>query len=441
MSGEDQLKSFTERNYPKTITKVNDRIYHFLGYGISNAIAIIGHTSVILVDTLDCDGYAKELKAELKKITDKPVKTIIYTHRHPDHRGGAAVFADTAEEIIAMAPIRTPLKYYDRLKDVLDARGNAQHGYGLTDDEAISQGIGIREGKETGHGNFAFLKPTTIYNEKSITRTIDGIPMKIAGAPGETDDQLYVWLAEDKVLCCGDNYYGCWPNLYAIRGTQYRDIAEWIDSLDEILSYDCEALLPGHTRPLLGQALIREQVGTFRDAIEYVLLTTLDCMDQGMSMSDTVDHVRLPERFLQKDYLGEFYGTVEWSVKSIYNGYVGWFDGDPANLLPVSDRQYRAALLELIGRDRLMAKIASCMANEEYQLALQLLTLADAATARAVDTAAAPGGASTAGATAESGGAFAAEIAALKKEVLLQRARQVTSANARHYLIASAKKL
>ena len=197
------------------------------------------------------------MKAELGKITDKPVKTIIYTHSHPDHRGGAAVFSYTAEEIIAMAPPRTPLKYYDRLKDVLNQRGNAQHGYGLTDDEAISQGIGIREGKDTGRGDFAFLPPTTLYSQKSVTRTIDGISQKIAGAPGETDDQLYVWLDEDKVMCCGDNYYGCWPNLYAIRGTQYRDIAEWIDSLDEILSYDSVALLPGHTRPLIGHAQMR----------------------------------------------------------------------------------------------------------------------------------------------------------------------------------------
>lgn len=407
MSGEERLKDFAARNFQKTITKVNERIYHFLGYGHSNAIAIIGNASVILVDTLDSDEYAGDMRRELAKITEKPVRTIIFTHGHPDHQGGSGAFRDTAEEIIAFAPQRPALKYYDRLESVLNKRGKFQHGYGLTDEEAICQGIGIREGKETGHGKYDFLSPTTVYNQKSVERTIDGVKMKLVSAVGETDDQIFIWLEDDRVICTGDNYYGCWPNLYAIRGTQYRDIAAWIDALDEILSYPAVALLPGHTKPLMGRELIREQVGTFRDAIEYVLTQTLDCMNQGLSMSETAEVVKLPERFAEKEYLGEFYGTVEWAVKSIYTGYLGWFDGNPANLLPVSDSEYRAALLEAIDRERLTEVIERSFERENYQLALQLLELTDDKESR--------------------------------KRALLGRAKQVTSANARHYLIASAK--
>jgi alkyl sulfatase BDS1-like metallo-beta-lactamase superfamily hydrolase len=211
------------------------------------------------------------------------------------------------------------------------------------------------------------------------------------------------------VICTGDNYYGCWPNLYAIRGTQYRDIAAWVDTLEEILSYDADALLPGHTKPLIGKALIKDQVGTFKDAIAYVLHTTLDCMNRGMSMSETVEAVKLPKEYASKDYLGEFYGTVEWSVKSIYCGYFGWFDGNAVNLMPASDREYQNALLELIPQEALNAKIDQAMADENYQLALQLADLAG-------DT-------------------------EKKKQAMLLRAGQMTSANARHYLIASAKAL
>jgi hypothetical protein len=75
--------------------------------------------------------------------------------------------------------------------------------------------------------------------------------------------------------------------------------------------------------------------------------------------------------------------------------------------MPVGDREYNKALLELIGEDKLQLKIKECMEKEEYQLALQLLELT--------------------------------ENNDLKKESLLMRARQMTSANARHYLIASAK--
>lgn len=419
-TGEQRLKDFTEANYQKTLTKVNDHIYHFLGYGHSNAIAIIGDTSVILIDTLDSPGYAADMKTELARLTDKPVRTIIYTHGHPDHRGGAGIFRDTVEEILAFAP-KPMLKHYDRLNDVLNQRGAFQFGYELTDEEAISQGIGIREGKTVGKGGFDTLAPTILYREKEVERVIDGVRLKMVSAVGETDDQIFIWLEEDKVICTGDNYYGCWPNLYAIRGTQYRDIAAWVEALDEILSYEAEALLPGHTRPLIGKALVQEQIKTFRDAIEYVLLETLECMNKGMTISETVEQVKLPEKYQNKEYLGEYYGTVEWSVKSIYCGYVGWFDGEASALMPVSDKEYRTVLRELIGQERLIEKIQSCIVQEEYQMALQLLELTESKKI-----------------TDNEGKDFCREW---KKQALLGRAKQMTSANARHYLIASAKKL
>ena len=158
--------------------------------------------------------------------------------------------------------------------------------------------------------------------------------LKLVSAPGETDDQLFVWLPEEKVLCCGDNYYGCWPNLYAIRGSQYRDIAAWVDSLSLILSYRPKILFPGHTLPIYGEEEIQTTLGNFRDAIQSILLQTLDCMNQGMDMLEAVEQVKLPEKYRDLPYLQEFYGTVSWTVKGIYAGYVGWFDGNPVHLDP-----------------------------------------------------------------------------------------------------------
>lgn len=405
-TGEKQLQAFTDE-CKKTITKVNDRVYHFYGYGHSNAIAIIGDTSIILVDALDCDGYAKTLRQELQYITDKPVKTLIFTHSHPDHMGGSGAFQDTVEEIIAFQPISKPLKYYDRLQDILMLRGKRQHGYGLQDAEAISQGIGIREGKETGHGSYAFLKPTTLYQEASIHRIIDGVSLSLVRAPGECDDEIFVYLEDDHIMCCGDNYYGCWPNLYAIRGTTYRDIATWVSTLETILQYDMEALLPGHTKVIIGKDAIQFQLGMFKDAIEFVLLETLDAMNQGLTLSQCVERVKLPQKYLDQPFLKEFYGTVEWSVKSIYQGYLGWFDGTPETLLPCSDKAYQDTLRNLIGESKLLEKIKTCMQEEDYQMALQLLVLVDEP--------------------------------ALRKQCLLKRAKQTTSANARHYFIACAK--
>ena len=417
MTGEEKLRKFTEEQYKKQVTKVNDRIYHFLGWGHSNATAILGETSVILVDTLDSDERAKRLRAELATITDKPVRTIIYTHSHPDHRGGAGAFRDTVEEIIAFKARTEPLDGYGRIAAALNRRGGFQFGYELTDEENISQGLGPREGKAVGDGVYDFMPPTTVYDVDTMTRTIDGVTMELTAAPGETDDQLFVWLAEDKVMISGDNYYGCWPNLYAIRGTQYRDIAQWIKTLEKILSYPAEALLPGHTAPLMGRGRIQEVVGNFKNAIASVFDQTLDCLGRGLTLAETVESVRLPEELRDKEYLGEYYGTVEWSVKGIYNGYVGWFDGDAAHLMPCPRREFSAAVLELAGGpDKLLAKALSCLEKGESQLALELLELL--------------------GGEAQSG-----KIKEVKRRALLARAAQMTSANARHYYICSAKEI
>ena len=410
MLNEEKLKSFTLKSYAKDIVKVNDHIYFFIGYGHSNAIAIIAHHSVILVDTLDSDVRSKILLEDLKKITDKPVKTIIFTHGHPDHRGGAATFKDTVEEIIAFDSMKMPPKYFDRITPFLNERGEKQFGIALSDEEAISQGIGIREGRAVNEGTYQFLKPTTLYHEDKIERDIDGIHLELVRAPGECDDELFIYLPDDKVMCAGDNYVGCFPNLYAIRGTPYRDVTVWIETLERMLTYDIEYFLPGHGPLLQTQAKIKEVIGNYKDAIESILFQTLDCMRQGMTLDETVQAVHLEDKYQSLEYLEEYYGTVEWSVKSIYNGYVGWFDGNVNQLMPVSLYVYNKTLLELIGEDKLIEKVKNLMQKEEYQLALQLLELVD-------------------------------DYKDLKKECLLNRAKQMTSANARHYFICAAKEL
>ena len=407
MKGEEKLRQFSETAYRKTLTKVNDRVYHFLGYGHSNCTGILGNSSWILVDTLDTDARAARVYEELKKICDVPVKTIIYTHGHPDHRAGAGAFKEMNPEIIAFAPVRAPLKYYEKINDFLNYRGRLQHGYGQSDEEAICQGIGPREGMSQNDGVYAILPPATVYTEEKICRNIDGVEIEMRRAPGETDDQILVYLPEWKVICTGDNYYGAFPNLYAIRGTQYRDIAQWIDSLRLILSYDSEALLPGHTAALTGKEAIQKQVGTFADALEAVLFDTLDCMNQCMGLSETVEHVKLRPEYRDLPFLGEYYGTVEWAVRSIYNGYVGWFDGNAAYLMPVSEKAFNNKLHELISEEKLQEEIKACMEKEDYQMALQLIEIA--------------------------------EDKSLRNEALMGRASQMTSANARHYLIGTAK--
>ena len=154
-NGAAELTVFTEKSYKETITPIVPGIWHVLGVGHSNAVIIEGRTSVILVDTLDTLERGQKLLEIIRSRTEKPVKTILYTHGHPDHRGGAGAFSGTDPEIIAFAPATSVLKKTEMLQDIQNLRGIRQFGYALSDEENISQGIGIREGLAYGESELS----------------------------------------------------------------------------------------------------------------------------------------------------------------------------------------------------------------------------------------------------------------------------------------------
>lgn len=439
-NGSQLLKEFTEKTYKKTVLQPVPGVWFVLGLGHSNAIFLEAESSVLLIDTLDTLERGQQLKEIIREQTKKEVKTIFYTHIHPDHRGGAGAFADSQPEIIAFAPKTPVLEKTGLLKDIQGVRGARQFGYGLTDEEAISQGIGIREGIVYGEQR-AFVPPTTVYDEDRICRTFDGIPAELLRLPGEADDQMMLWFPERKVLCCGDNYYGCFPNLYAIRGGQYRDLAAWIHSIDVLRSYPASVLLPGHTAALIGQETIQETLTSFRDAFDFLLTQTLHGMNAGKTADQLAAEIALPETYQKLPYLAEHYGCVEWTVRSIYTAYLGWFDGNPTRLHPLSPSARAGKTIALMGGDKAVFQAAAQTAAQaedvqDYAWCLELCDLlidwlSDRTDASAPDAAPDP----------DFSGISARDVRLLKARVLEAMAEYETSANGRHYYQVCAKEL
>lgn len=416
-NGSLQLRDFTEKNFQEAFTRVTDGVWHVSGLGHSNAVVLEGNTQVVLIDTLDTLERGEKLLQFIREATGKEVKMVIYTHSHPDHRGGAGAFLGSNPEIIAFAPKTLPLEGSELLRQIQNRRGSRQFGYTLTDEENISQGIGRREGIVYGE-HIAFAAPTTVYEEDGVYREIDGISLEMARLPGETEDQICVWLPQKKVLCCGDNYYGCFPNFYAIRGGQYRDLSAWRKSIDALLAYPAEYLLPGHTGVIYGNGKIREVLGNFRDVINYILTKTLEGMNEGKSQEELAAEIRLPEEYAGLPYLGEFYGCVEWTVRAVYTAYLGWFDGNPTHLHPLPPEKHAAKMTALIGgRQAVLRAAAQAFEAKEYQWCLELCDLL------------------LAGSDADK------EARRLKADALDRAAEYETSANGRHYYKEYAKEL
>ena len=102
-NGKQKLTSFT-KNYKEAVIEITSGVWFVFGVGHSNAIFIEGATSILLIDTLDSLERGKKLANIIRNHTEKKVKTILYTHGHPDHRGGAGAFSESVSEIIAFEP-------------------------------------------------------------------------------------------------------------------------------------------------------------------------------------------------------------------------------------------------------------------------------------------------------------------------------------------------
>src|SRR3546814_18052272 len=92
--------------FKREVLNPADGVYVAVGYGIANSILVVGDSGVIVVDTTETAESAREVLAAFRKLTDKPVAAIVYTHSHPDNIGAAAVFAEDRHAPVYAHPPR-----------------------------------------------------------------------------------------------------------------------------------------------------------------------------------------------------------------------------------------------------------------------------------------------------------------------------------------------
>ena len=164
--------------------------------------------------------------------------------------------------------------------------------------------------------------------------------------------ELFVWYPAGKVLFAGDNFYRSFPNLYAIRGTPNRSVRLWAESLGKMADNDAVALVGGHTNPILGADEVKQVLTDYRDAVQFIHDKTVEGINKGLTPDELVEYVQLPERLASKDYLQPFYGHPDWGVRTVFNGYLGWFDGNATNLFRLPPKAEAERMVETGWRKR-----------------------------------------------------------------------------------------
>lgn len=375
--------------FTKRVEKVCDGIYVAIGFGLANSIMIEGDDGIIIVDTLESMESARAVYRAFETITKKPVAAIIYTHYHPDHVFGAEAFTDHRKIPVYAHESTSALidKVVSVIRPVITKRSMRMFGCFLPDDAIVNAGIGMRLNIDK-NSTVGVVRPNHTFSD-TLSDTVAGIRFTLVHAPGETPDQIFVWLPDKKTILSGDNIYKTFPNLYTIRGTSSRDLKKWVASLDKIRSYHPDFLLPSHTGPIQGADKIYRTLTDYRDAIEYVHDQTVRGMNMGMTPDELVEYVKLPARLAASPYLKEYYGTVAWSVRSVFDGYLGWFDGNPTNLFPLCPNDMAKHMADLAGgADALMKKAEQADKKGDFQWVLNLtdhLLMLDPKNSRARD--------------------------------------------------------
>lgn len=394
-------------------------IHFAIGFGIANSIMVEGEDGNVIIDASDSIYEAEKIYSLFSKKNSNPIKAIIYTHNHGDHTFGTAFYLNNQNERPQIIAHEDTDYYVQRIMGILNPiiteRSNRMFGTLLSDEDLINVGIG--PSLSVSKSPAGYIKPDITFKD-NLNVNIAGIEFELFHAPGETNDQIFVWLPKHKTLMPGDNIYKTFPNLYTIRGTTHRDVAGWINSLDHMKTFDAEFLFPSHTKPIIGKENIKEVLETYRDAIQYIHDQTIRLMNEGLYPDEIADIIKLPEDIEKSPYLYEFYGTVRWSVKSIFNGYLGWFNGNPSELDPLSRKDRANRISKLSGGDeKLLEQLRNAVDSNDMQWALELSDHLIA-----LDY-------------------FVDEVKQLRKEALIYEAVRSSNPNKRNYFLTSALEL
>ena len=367
---------YLAQDFREKIYTPHENIKVAVGYGLANSILVLGNTQSLVVDTMGGIETASRVINDLNIPSNKPVTTLAYTHFHADHTLGAQAFVDqfSIENVISHETTVAEIRDFFGIKrDLISERSLKMFGSILQEkDKTSSSGIGIK--LETGIDTPGYIKPTITFSD-FYSHDLDGLEIQFFHAPGETDDQLFVWIPKYKALMPGDNIYKAFPNIYTIRGTTYRSFKSWYTSLEKMMALEPEILIPSHGTPINGKEDISRVLSNYRDAIKYVHDQMMRNLNSGNSPIEAARKIKLPENLAQDPHLFELYGTIEWSARNLFNGYFGWFDGNPTNLYPFTKEEYSEKLLTLIPEEQLISELDNALAEEDSQWALYISDL------------------------------------------------------------------
>jgi len=261
-----QAPTQTKAPAPFNLIKVADDLYVIDGGGAGNVAVYITNEGVIMVDD-KFEQHFDEIMANVKKVTNQPVKYILSTHYHADHSGGNTRWSSIAEIIST--------------RNAHD--GIVQHKQSNAPDNMIPARV-------------TFTQETDLFLGGKEVRA------KYYGR-GHTNGDAFVYFPALKVLHTGDMFTSATPLIDYPGG---GSLVEWTKTLDSVMndkSLDFDTVIPGH-----GPVSKKADLLTYRNNAEKMRTRVQGLIRQGKNQDD-VAKVMTAEYKWQPDSL-----NMQWSL-------------------------------------------------------------------------------------------------------------------------------
>lgn len=339
--------------------KVQDRIYQIRSYDLSNITIIEGDTGLIVIDPLVSVETAKAaMELYYKNIGKKPVKAVIFTHSHWDHYGGVAGVITQEQVDKGEVEVIAPEGFLMAAVSENIFAGNAMvrranYMYGLTLSKSPKGQVDTGLGKNVALGITSLINPTKTIGKSGEKITVDGVEIEFLMASGtEAPAEFMMYYPQFKVFNVAEVVTHHVHNILTLRGAQVRDAKKWWKAIDSVLlTYgdQIETLIAQHHWPKWGNEEIVDMLQKQRNAYKFLHDQSLRLANQGYTPIEISEEMKLPKTLEKEWHLRDYYGSFNHNSKAIYQFYLGWYDGNPANLYALPPEEAGKRYVEFMG--------------------------------------------------------------------------------------------
>lgn len=377
--------------------KVTDRLYQVRNADLSNMTIYEGDTGIIIADPLVSAETARAaLELYYAHRPRKPVLAVIYSHSHVDHYGGVRGVIDEQDVKAGNVAVIAPVGFMEAAVSenlyagtAMGRRANFMYGNFL--DPSPTGCIGAGLGLTCSEGTVTLIAPTQCITQTGQTLNLDGLHFEFMLAPEtEAPAEMHWYIQELKALTAAENCVHTLHNTYTLRGAKIRDPLAWSKCLDATLARwgeQAEVMYGMHHWPVWGKERIAEVLGLSRDAYRFINDQTLRLANAGYGPDDIANMLAFPETIHRFWAVRGYYGTLYHNAKATYVKYLGWFNGNPAQLHPLSPVEAARKYVAYMGGAQAVLRLAKeDFAKGEYRWVAEVVSrvvFADPANAEA----------------------------------------------------------